>query len=618
MDLMPADFHFLRPLWLSAAVPAGLLFLLLRRRQANNSVWTRVVDRSLLSHLLDGNTDRRWNPALAVLLIGWLLAVLGLAGPTWEKLPQPVRKKTDALVIIQDLSLSMYATDLRPNRLTRAGRKLLDLLAKRREGTTALVVYAGDAHVVAPLTDDTGTISAMVPDLSPSIMPVYGSNLSDAVSLALELLKDGSEAGGRLLLITDEVEETESGKVNDLLAGRNIVLSVLGVGTGEGGPIPKGEGGFLSDERGNIIVPRLNRASLRNLAATNHGRYSDIGLDDADIDYLLGAALPKPGDDQYRLVDREFDQWRDRGYWLVLAILPLALPAFRRGWLLGLIMILLLPASEAKAMSWQDLWLRKDQQGVKALESNDPRRAAELFTEPQWQGVAEFRAGNYETAAEIFAGMKDGRGSYNRGNALARQGRLEEAVEAYDRALELDPELEDARYNKELLEKLIRRQKEQDQPDGDRQSSENQQKRQGDQDRQNQDQGQPGEHSQDQDDDQLDDQDSPSKTDAGKQGGEDDSAADSQADRSADSGAPSAKAEDEAGGRVGEDEERPPQADKAASLATEDRLNDEERQALEQWLRRIPDNPGGLLKRKFEYQYRQKRDRSPSNNRKIW
>ena len=180
-----AEFHFLRPWWLLAIIPAVLLVAALWRQYAQSSLWNRAIDPTLLPHLLDSKLSKQQSWPLAVLLLAWILAAISMAGPAWEKLPQPVQKKEDALVIIQDLSLSFYAQDLSPNRLTRAQHKLTDILEKRQEGTTALVVYSGDAHTVAPLTDDTRTIAAMVPALSPAIMPGYGSNLPDAVELRL-------------------------------------------------------------------------------------------------------------------------------------------------------------------------------------------------------------------------------------------------------------------------------------------------------------------------------------------------------------------------------------------------------------------------------------------------
>ncbi|MDH5298405.1 MAG: VWA domain-containing protein, partial [Desulfobulbaceae bacterium] len=189
LQTLITNFHFLRPLWLLAVLPGAGLFYALWRRHGQGGQWQKVIDAALLPFLMGRDlADNRSHRPLTALLAAWLLASVSLAGPTWEKLPQPVHKKQDALVLIQDLSLSLYAQDLAPDRLTRARHKLMDILAARTEGTTALIVYAGDAHVVCPLTDDTRTIAAMLPALSPELMPRYGSNIEEAVELALQLL----------------------------------------------------------------------------------------------------------------------------------------------------------------------------------------------------------------------------------------------------------------------------------------------------------------------------------------------------------------------------------------------------------------------------------------------
>lgn len=638
MAIIPTDFHFLRPLWLLTVVPAILLFLAIRHSRAHAGRWDQAIDSALLPYLLDGTAGKQQRWPVFVLLFAWLLAGVSLAGPVWEKLPQPVQKKTDALILIQDLSLSFFAQDLSPNRLTRARHKLLDILRQRQEGTTALIVYAGDAHVVAPLTDDTNTIAAMVPELSPAIMPSLGSNLPDAVGLALRLFRDGG-GGGRILLITDEVAPESVGAVVKLLAGENIPLSILGVGTEDGAPIPKNDGGFLKDAGDNIIVPKLNRAALRDLAAKTDGRYSDLQLADSDINYLLAAPSRASENDQYRRVDREFDQWREEGHWLVLLILPLAVLGFRRGWLIGLVMVLTLSSNVAHAMSWQDLWLRKDQQAAKALADNDPQQAARLFKSPQWQGVAEYRAGNYEGAAAVLGGLDSPEAHYNLGNALAKKGRLEEALKAYDQALRRNPEPADAKFNKELVEKLLRQQKEQQQPQGEKQKTESGDSAQG-QDQQGKEQGQqsqagnqsdkgPGAQGQDQQGNEQGDQsqavDRPDKEQGGKENNgartgeqkKDDAAKDAEQGQAAAQKEAAEAGTEPATGSPGE-EGAGKQAASPQSAAPEDKLTAEQQQALEQWLRKIPDNPGGLLKRKFEYQYRQNQNRDSQSSKKIW
>ena len=186
-----SEFHFLRPEWFYGLIPAVLLFALLKTRAGLTSNWTKTIDAALLPYLMERSGEGIQRTPFYLLLITWALMITALAGPVWEKTPQPVHTKEDALIIVLDLSFSMYAVDIKPNRITRARQKLLDILQLRDEGVTGLIVYAGDAHVVSPLTDDTNTIASMVPSLSPDIMPIYGSAFAPALELALQMFSDG-------------------------------------------------------------------------------------------------------------------------------------------------------------------------------------------------------------------------------------------------------------------------------------------------------------------------------------------------------------------------------------------------------------------------------------------
>ena len=617
-------FHFLRPLWLWGCLPALLLCYLLWRQEGQSGRWQRAIDAKLLPHLLENTptTRKRW--PLAPLLFAWLLACLAGAGPVWQKLPQPVRQKVDALVIIQDLSLSFYAQDLSPNRLTRALHKLGDILHSRTEGTTGLVVYSGEAYVVAPLTDDTRTIDGMLSALSPEIMPSYGSNPVDAVKKGLQLLKDTAVSQGRLLLITDEVNETDLETISDLVGRTHHTLSVLGVGTEEGGPIPMQEGGFFKDTNGKIIVPKLNRALLQKLATRNNGRYSDIQLSDQDIQYLLAASPLLPRQENYRKVKREFDQWQEQGGWLVLLILPLALLSFRRGWLLTLTLLLSLWSTDSKAMNWQDLWQRPDQQAAAALAQNNPQKAAKLFQNPQWQGAARYRAGDYKGAVQSFKDTKTATGQYNLGNALAKSGSLEEALAAYEQALKRDPAMADAKTNQQLVKKILAQQQQQKQ-DRKQQQGKNGKPKQGDKE---QDKNKSSKNNS---------QNEKNNQQANKQDDKDQKKSSSQAnnqhsDKNPDKQQPQASATDKkdaspqqekkAGAKTAPRPEQKPSAKQQQpppAVGDEKPLSQEQQQALQQWLRQVPDDPGGLLKRKFEYEYSKNHDRQKHRQEgQIW
>ncbi|MBT3426944.1 MAG: VWA domain-containing protein [Gammaproteobacteria bacterium] len=578
MNDLLTDFHFLRPYWLIALLPAVFLIAGLWQRRAKGTTWEKVIDPALISHLLrQPDTSPSANP-LYLLGLGWLIAALALAGPVWEKAPQPILEKEDALIIILDLTWSMHASDAAPTRLVSARRKLTDLLRTRKEGVTGLIVFAGDAHTVAPLTDDTNTIISMLPALTPEIMPAPGSRLAPAIELSHNLFAAAGISSGRILVLTDEIRDrAETAKAVNL-KGNQFTLSILAIGTPLGAPITTenvpGGGGYLKDPSGNLIIPEVNLDELLEFAQLINARFARLTLTDDDLDYLL-AQQPDLSDAIFREVERNFDLWKERGPYLLLLLLPLAASAFRRGWLWMPLLILITPAKPVYADWWQDIWLTQDQQGKRAYENNDHTRASQLFSDPAWKATAAYRNGDYAAASELYENHDPGLNRYNLGNALAKQGKLKEAIDSYEQALTSNPGNEDAAFNKQLVEELLQQQQQQQQQsdqDQDQESDEEQQN-------QNQDQSEQGSES-------SGDEQDPAEQNTGE---ETDQQNESEQQDDTD---PSEQEQQQA------TEEEMQQA-----LAEENELDAEEKQAMQQWLRRVPDDPGGLLRRKFERQF---------------
>ena len=466
MEMISA-FHFLRPLWLLALLPlAALLWLMWRRRLVSRS-WQRVVDPQLLAHLLIGKNARQGPWVMVAVGFGGVLAILALAGPAWQKLAQPVFRQQSALVLVLDLSRSMDAADIKPSRLERAKLKLRDILNQQKEGETALIVYAATPFVVSPLTTDAQTIVSQLEVLTPALMPAQGSRPDRAISLAQKLLKQAGVAHGGVLLITDGLNGNESDSLRTAIshlveAGHR--LSVLGVGTPAGAPIPDPNGGFVESDDGAIVIPRLDDASLAALARQGHGAYRRLSPDDSDFHALLAPFQHMLDQQQDKKVDGLMsDQWRDEGPWLLLPLLVLGALAFRRGYLVVLLLIILPQAHPAYASGWNSLWLRDDQRGQQAMDARQPQLAARLFHDPQWRAAADYRAGNYQAALDSLKGIDTAQADYNRGNALAQLGRLPEAMRAYDAALKRDPRLSDASYNRNLVEELLKKQQQKQQ-----------------------------------------------------------------------------------------------------------------------------------------------------------
>lgn len=605
-------FHFLRPWWLLALLPALLLAPACLRGNAASAAWARVIDPALLEALMLPRTTRRNALPLWLLLAGWSLAVIGLAGPAWERLPEPVHRRGDALVVALDLSSSMLASDLSPSRLARARFKLSDLLAARRDAYTGLIAYAGDAHVVTPLSDDIGTVTAMLPALDPDIMPVPGNDPVAALRLAVELLQGAGAPEGRVLLVTDGFDDTQARAMASVLEGSGVSLAVLGVGTREGAPVTLEGGGFARDASGGIAIPRLDVDGMRSAAGIAGASFREISVDDADIRALLpDRALPRAA--ARNEASRVYDQWRDRAPWVALCLLPLAALGMRRGWLLILPLCLCLPAPHAQALEWRDLWLRKDQQGAAALAAGDAAQAAQLFQDPAWKGSAQFQAGDWAGAADSFAKAEGADADYNRGNALARAGKLQDALAAYDAALASAPSMEDARANRKLIEDLLRQQKAnaENSSSGSASGGEDESQQQSNPGKdensgQNPQDGQPGERGknplgQSEASENAPDPRAGKDADGSRDAGSQPQSLPPDPANQSDSPKEHGPGED-TGQAAGDASSEQAPADGKTSSALAEGKTSEEDQAVEQWLRRVPDDPGALLRRKFEYE----------------
>ncbi|SFR49682.1 Ca-activated chloride channel family protein [Marinobacter daqiaonensis] len=590
------DFLFLRPFWLLLLLVVPVIVLVQRRRSPGTSAWQRIIPPALLRPLLPERSGKgqhhRRNRLIPPLLLA--LGALALAGPSFRTAPAPLNQQDDALVVVLDQSLSMLATDVEPDRSTRAIRKIRDLLATREGAFTGLVVYAGDGHVVTPLTDDRRTIEGLLTALDPLIMPATGNRADMGVARAIDLLERGTGGRGRILLITDGIGERYRRAIAEQLAESPWQLDGLLVGTPGGSPIPIPRSGFIRDGD-EVVISRASMNELAVLARQAGGEALAMTTSDEDI-ARLGLRATDQGDWREGRDERTTERRQDDGYWLLWLAVPLALLGWRRGVLITVTSGLLwLPPTTTQALQWEDLWQTPEQRAPDLIR-DDPARAARKLDDPQWRGLALFRNGQYENAAEAFGQGSTADAHYNRGNALAHAGKPQAALEAWQQALAKDPNHAPARHNHELVSRFLDQQQDADSSGDPSQSGQ-------------QDQGQQ----------------------SGASGGDQQGA-----DQNQDSGSPASgengpPARDETGGSSGEPD--PAQPGQAASPLPEesesargsgrettprsqsdrDQTNgpapaptgpDALSQSQEQWLRRIPDDPGGLLKRKFLQQSR--------------
>jgi Ca-activated chloride channel family protein len=571
--------HFLRPQWLLALLALPLLAWWRRRRRLRRSAWRDAVDPHLLPHLLEGGPGVRANGALWLGLLGAALAICALAGPSWQRVEQPLWQSRSPLVVALDLSSATLAADLPPSRLAQARAKLATLLRERVGGQVALVAFADDAFTVAPLTDDAGNVALFLDSLAPDIMPVDGSRADRAIERSAQLLRQAGFDRGDILLFTDHADAaTRNAAAAAARTGYRV--SALGLGTATGAA--------YRDADGRIAHARLDAGSLGALARAGGGAYAALAADDSD---LAGLGVLDPRQAGTIAAHGEKTRlWQDQGYWLLLPVLLLALFAFRRGGALAALLLCVCWPMQSAHAAGIDWWQRADQQAHQRLE----------------QGAQAYRKQDFAAAGKNWEGLPGADAAYNRGNALARQGEYDAAIAAYDEALRLQPGMADAIANRKAVEAAKKRK-----PPPGRQSGNKPDKQQGkgkpgqsggqqpSQSGQSPDSGKPGP-------DGKDARQSPTPTPSGapqknESNAQPDKPADSQAQRAADA-AQRARMQQALRGAQGE-RTQPAQAQGKIGKRDETPAQRERRLANEAWLRRVPDDPGGLLRARFRLEY---------------
>jgi Ca-activated chloride channel family protein len=577
--LSGSPLHFVRPHWLWALLALPLLASWWRARRQRDSVWHGVVDPHLLPHLLEAGGDRRTRGMLGYGLVAWTLAVVALAGPAWRKVEQPLWQTRAPLVVALDLSSAAQANDLPPSRLLQARAQLASLLRERSGGQVGLVAYAGDAFTVAPLTDDAGNVALFLDALAPDVMPVDGQRADRAIRDAMRLLEQAGFKHGDILLLTDSADAAARAYATSA-ARAGYRVSTLGIGTAAGAP--------YRDREGRIGQARLDAAALRALAAAGNGRYVALTPDVTDL-RALGVLDPQQaGSDTTH--GKAGATWQDEGYWLLPPLMLLALFAFRRGGgVAALALCLALPVRAADVQGTP--WRRPDQVAHARME----------------QGAAAYREGDFARAAGAYGAATGADADYNRGNALARQGLYEAAIQAYDEALRARPGMADALANKRAVEAAMKR-KPPPGPQGNRGKQDQKPPSQGGQ--QGQQAGATPPEQAGQPPGERPARDAPSPARQGQAPGQSPPArqpapppakpVDGKAQRAADA------AQRERMQRALADAQRAqatPPANRQAQARTETPAQRERRLANDAWLQRIPDDPGGLLRAKFRIEY---------------
>ena len=468
--------HFIRPEWLLGFIPVLILSALFWRKHSQQSAWKQYIAPHLSQLLISQTVEKSHQPKW-LLIASWIVAVIALSGPALNKQNLPVFATEQGRVLIMDMSQSMYATDLSPNRLSYAKFRATDLLNELKEGETGLIAYAGDAYTISPLTRDRDTILNLLPTLSPDIMPTKGSNLAAALSLAEKLLAQGGHVSGDIIVMTDGISAQQFNQASSALNSR-YRLSIMAFGSKQGAPIRLADGQLLRDSSNEVVVAKTDYGLLQKLTQQHQGILVPAQTDGSDVSTLTNWLAT---DGKATETELAGETWQDLGPYLAMLLIIPMLMSFRQGLLTLMLSPSLLFATAmtfslansqpAQASVWQDLWKTKDQQAQSAFEQGEFSQAAETFENPQWQASAQYKAGNYQQALEGFEQDSSAQGLYNQGNALMQLENYQEAINRYQQAIDLQPSFTEAQQNLEVAKK---RQKQQENTDQQNESKQDQ------------------------------------------------------------------------------------------------------------------------------------------------
>ena len=574
------EFKFLNPLWLLMLLPAWLILWRFIKYYQQQSMWEQICDPHLLSKLIPTAVKAKKGRWLNwILTIALTLSILAAAGPSWRQQPIPLFESTAASVIVLDLSRSMLAQDVNPTRFKRAIFKARDMVQAQSDGETALVVFAGAAFVVSPLTDDKQTLLNFLDSLNPGIMPVQGSRVDLSISVAQKVLLASQSEKAHIYVLSDGASELEAAKQQAAQAksdGHSV--SVLAFGTQQGGPIKDATGRLARDEQDELIIAKVFFEDLQSIATAGGGRFSKMTASDDDIQYLLSDTDEMNVDTSIDSKDRSLELPLNDGIWLVWLILPFALLLFRKNvfWVILLINVVSID-QQAYALDWQALWKNSEQRAYDAYKQGDYKDSGELSGNPQLKGSAFYRQKEFENAQSWYARQGSADAYYNLGNSLAQQQQFQQAIAAYGRALEIDPNLSEATYNKKLIEDYIK-------------NEQGQQAKQPDE-------NDKGEESNDESSDQSESNQSQSEQSNEPTGSSNDEL---QSDSTAEQQQQQNQVEPQQAEKEGPSEE---------DMAMKEEFNEqpETPESIDRWINRLPDDPSELLRRKFLRDYQRQR-----------
>ncbi len=632
--------EFLRPLWLIVffiIVIATAIRFIFRTKFKHKLAGQSLIAAHLSAHIVSKPSVVKRLYFSRFYLLASIMS-LALAGPSFRSVNIPLHEMEKAQVIVFDLSYSMYATDLKPNRLSQARYKAIDFIKQSQEGETGLIAYAGDAFVISPLTTDARSILHQIQYLSPDIMPVTGSRPDLALNKAIDLLKNAGYKAGHIIFITDGIKKSIAKKMIDTLAGKPWIVSVLSVGTKKGAPIKMPDGSLLKNSTGNIIIPKVNINPLEQLTKAGDGLFLNSTYTGNEVAKLADYYQPNKlkNEQKNRKEKRNAKGFmKDDGYWITFILLPLLLLLFRKGIFFILILGVTIPFIDQPVQA--SIWHNQQQNALQAYQAKNYKLASELYKSPLEKGSAYYQEKNYKSALAQFkraeiAMPNNSTVLYNKGNALAQLKQLDKAIAAYKQAISIKPNFKQAIENKKLLEALKKKKqqnkKQQNKKQQNKSKSDKNKQNKGKSDKNKQNKGKSDKNKQNKGKSDKNKQ-NKGKSDKNKQN-KDQSDKNKQnktkqnkdqSDKNKQNKKPQNKDQSEnkqpqkAQKSTARKNKDPSAQANAATATNKENKKNKEQEKMPVWMKNMPDDPSFLLKREMQIEY-QKRARSfnPNNN----
>lgn len=430
------QFHFLRPQALFLFAPLLLVVVILIIGNHEPQKWKQLISSVLRPYLfVQGSRSAMWLP-LAFFVLMLSLAILGIAGPTWRRTVVPGQKVQAVVLVVMDLSASMDATDIPPSRIERAKLKLSDFLGAHPGAKAGMIAYAGTPHLVMPFTSDYSLVKLQAGALRTNEMPLPGNNTALLIKY-IDTLMNPVLAPSNILLFTDEITAADAALFTNYINSSVHHLEILLMSSPAGANVP----GFPQ------VTSRQDESVLQSFAAAPRIRVNRLTLDTTDV----GGIAERIRKHLIFEKDTRTDEkaWDDMGYLVIAPVALLLLLWFRKGWAIQwcLLPLVLLPAACSVNSREADWWYTKNYQGQVLYKEKTYAQAAERFTDLTHKAAAAYKAGDYEAAAALFALDSSAAGQYNRGLALAKLGRYDDAMNAFTDAASLDPSLKNKAGN---------------------------------------------------------------------------------------------------------------------------------------------------------------------------